>query len=112
MGLHCSACAGELTAFGAQIQDFQKAGIQVVAITDENPSETLECLETLPPIPFPLLYDPDNSTARAYGLISPNGGVEERTFYIDETQHIRHSYKPDQPGGGIPQLLALKSQAK
>jgi peroxiredoxin len=112
MGLHCSACAGELATFGSHIREFQSAGIQVIAISNEHPSQTLEALETTGPIPFPLLYDPDNNTARAYGLVSANGGVEERTFYVDETRHIRHAYKPDQSGGEIPQLLALKHRAQ
>jgi peroxiredoxin len=107
MGLHCPACAGELWAFGARIEDFRAAGIQVAAVSDEDPADIREDLKSLPGVPFPLLYDPGDATARAYGLVGANG-VEERTFYIDQTGRVRDAYRPDQPGGGIPRLLALK----
>jgi thioredoxin-dependent peroxiredoxin len=39
---------------------------------------------------FPILSDPDKSTARAYGVLGDAGYAARWTFYIDAAGHIAH----------------------
>jgi thioredoxin-dependent peroxiredoxin len=48
---------------------------------------------------YPILSDPDKSTAKAYGVLRPDGGVTNRwTFYIDKDGMVREIDKSIKTG--------------
>ena len=65
---------------------------------------------------YPILSDPTKETAKAYGVLRPEGGVANRwTFYIDNKGKIAHvdkAVKPAEHADAIANQLMAMNVAK
>jgi peroxiredoxin len=112
IGLQCPICAQNLLTYAARMDDFKKAGIQVVAISPQDPAETRATAENWGGFPFPLLWDPDNKTARAYGLEIPDYGFLDGAFLVDKDRRIQLAERSNEPFGDISRLLETGTGSK
>lgn len=112
IGLQCPVCAQNLREYAARMDDFKKAGIQVVALSAQDPADTRIGVENWGSFPFPLLWDPDNVTARAYGLETPDGGILDGAFLVDQNRRIQLAERSNEPFGDISRLLELGTKSK
>jgi peroxiredoxin len=77
-----------------QLQDFQKAGVQPVAISVDPPGVSRELAQKVG-FTFPLLCDPEAEVVHRYHLGHPGGGPEGREiarpaeFLIDSSGTVR-----------------------
>ena len=56
---------------------------------------------------FPILSDPTKDTARAYGVLAPNGAVAQRwTFYVDKDGRISYIDKAIKPATSAEDMAA------
>jgi peroxiredoxin Q/BCP len=61
-------------------------------------------------LPFPLLADPDQTVARAFGVGSTMGFYHRMTFLFDGTGTVRKVFDPVKPAGHAREVLeALKA---
>src|SRR3954468_18935289 len=62
---------------------------------------------------FPILSDPTKDTARAYGVLAPNGAVAQRwTFYIDKDGKISYIDKAIKPATSAEDMIARLGDLK
>jgi peroxiredoxin Q/BCP len=62
---------------------------------------------------FPLLADPTKETAKAYGVLMPNGQVTNRwTFYIDKDGKIAYIEKKVNPATSAEDMVAKLGELK
>ncbi len=93
LGAGCLHCVEQLQKFAPRLNDFQQAGISIVAISSEDLPSLTTSLVTFSketPFPIPLAADPERSVFRAYRAFddfekSPLHG----TFLIDAAGLIR-----------------------
>lgn len=107
-GYGCSRCMGHLALIGGQIEDYEQAGVQVLAISPDTPANTKDSIATFQQdFPFPLLSDRDNKVARAYGLLAADGSFLHGVFVIDRERRIQFAAKTDEPYGDAAMLLEI-----
>jgi len=111
-GYACPRCIGHLALVANQIEDYQKAGVQIVAISPDTPANTRDSIRSYGDFPFPLLSDRDSKVARAYGLEMPDGGFYHGVFVIDMDRRIRFYKKTDHPYEDIESVLQEAIDAK
>jgi peroxiredoxin Q/BCP len=62
---------------------------------------------------FPMLSDPTKDTAKAYGVLAPNGAVALRwTFYIDKNGRIAYIDKAVKPATSAEDMIAKLGELK
>jgi peroxiredoxin Q/BCP len=62
---------------------------------------------------FPLLSDPSKETAKAYGVLMPNGQVTNRwTFYIDKDGKVAYVEKKVNPPTSAEDMVAKLAELK
>jgi thioredoxin-dependent peroxiredoxin len=62
---------------------------------------------------FPILSDPDKATAKAYGVLAPNGAVAQRwTFYIDKDGKVSYIDKAIKPATSAEDMIARLGELK
>src|SRR3954451_9982869 len=62
---------------------------------------------------FPIRSDPTKDTARAYGVLAPNGAVPQRwTFYIDKDGKISYIDKAIKPATSAEDMIARLGDLK
>jgi len=95
LGHDCSHCVEQITAFSKAAADFDKAGIQLVAVTLEPTQIAGKIREKLAlkkdqPLPFPILSD---SSLNAFKAVRAYDDFEKETlhgtFLIDPTSKLR-----------------------
>ncbi|MEM1443252.1 MAG: peroxiredoxin family protein [Verrucomicrobiota bacterium] len=91
LGKECSHCMDQLNAFAPKARDFEKLGIEVVAVSTDDVEGLRETFDAdSAAFPFPLLADPSLDQFRAFRAYDD---FEEMalhgTFLLDETGHIR-----------------------
>ncbi|MBS0206452.1 MAG: redoxin domain-containing protein [Planctomycetes bacterium] len=87
-GYHCNHCVGQLFGLNEDLRRFVELGTQVVAISADPPELTAKRFAEYGRFDFPVLSDPDNKVAQAYGVFQPeaDGKPEVKkhgTFVID-----------------------------
>lgn len=87
-GYHCNHCVGQLFGLNEDLRRFVELGTQVVAISADPPELTAKRFAEYGRFGFPVLSDPDNKIAQAYGVYQPEteGHPEVKkhgTFVID-----------------------------
>lgn len=93
-GYGCSHCVAQLFGLQKDLQHFRELGVPIVAISPDTPEHTAEKYKEYGAFSFPVLSDPENKAATAYGtfvaatdatqetmvhgtfLISPEGTIE------------------------------------
>ena len=78
----------------SRLEDFQKAGAEVVTISVDDVERNARVSESLG-LEFPILSDADNTTIEAWGVIDEEGGIggtdiaRPATFILDAEGVIR-----------------------
>ncbi|MFO1486017.1 MAG: redoxin domain-containing protein [Verrucomicrobiaceae bacterium] len=103
LGSECGHCVEQIQAFSKAVADFDKAGIQLVAVTIE-PTQVAKSIRTKlnlkpdQPLPFPILSD---SSLEAFKRVRAYDDFEKETLHatllIDQSGHQRWqdiSYTP------------------
>lgn len=87
-GYHCSHCVSQLFGLTKDIEKFRELGVQVVAMSPDPGSLTLERYKKYGPFDFPVLSDPDNKVAEKFGCYVPSpkagedGDLSHGTFLV------------------------------
>ncbi len=92
LGYQCLHCAEQLQAFAPLAQDFQQAGISLVAISNDDEAGLAKSIENYKPgvFPFPLASDPTLEVFKAYKAHDDfEGRPLHATFFIDGSGLIR-----------------------
>lgn len=106
-GYSCPRCVTHLHALADELDEFDKAGLQILAISSDTPAATRESVALYGDFPFPLLSDADGKVARAYGLFDGQGHKFHGAFVIDRHAHVRLAAASEHPYEDLDILLAL-----
>ncbi len=101
-------CTTEVCAFRDDIVALRKAGADVLGVSLDDVKSHAEFAEKYH-VPFPLLSDADQGTAKAYGVLVSRLGVNfarRETFLIDPSGHIARHYPDVDPKENSRQVLA------
>jgi peroxiredoxin len=74
LGYNCAECVAQLWALEKDLALFDELGTKVVAISDDPAEHTSAKFKKYGRFRFPVLSDPGNSVAEAYGVFQPAGG--------------------------------------
>ena len=91
---------------GDRIEEFQQAGVQVVAISPWAAANTRESLKRYGDFPFPMLSDPEGKTARDYGLVDAAGNPLHGLFIVDTQRRVMYAQPTAYPFTDIDEVLA------
>jgi peroxiredoxin len=109
-GYHCNHCVGQLFALHDDVGKFRELGAEVVAVSADPPEWTRERFRQYGAFAFPVLSDPGNKVAQAYGVYRPASGkaredLQHATFVIGRDGRIAWAYRGNQPFTGNRTLL-------
>ena len=107
LGYSCPRCVGHRKEISDRIEEFNKAGLQVIAISPDTLAETRDSIGVYGDFAFPLLSDQDEKVARVFGLMEPDGGMHHASFLIDTDRRIQFFNISDHPDSDIDNLLAM-----
>ncbi len=109
-GYYCDHCVSQLFDVAQDIRYFHELGAEVVAISSDPPETTREQFKRFGAFDFPVLSDPDNKVAQAYGVFTPADGAKQAnlqhgTFVIDRQGTVQWAYAGPVPFSGNRTLL-------
>ena len=101
-GYHCNHCVGQLFALHDDVAKFRELGATVVAVSADSHEWTQQRFKQYGEFAFPVLVDPGNKIAQAYGMFRPAAGklpddLQHGTFVIDRAgviQWTQYGYEP------------------
>ncbi len=101
LGSGCSHCVEQLNTIGPLAKDYEAAGINIVAVSMENPSDlqkTFVQAKDAQGFPFPIIADPSLAAFKAYRAYDDFENIPlHGTFLIDPAGYVRWqdiSYRP------------------
>lgn len=104
-------CTREAQGFREGHTRLHAAGAEVVGVSnDDVGSHKRFCVKE--ELPFPLLADPDQAVAKAFGVRSLFGFYERITFLIDGQGVIRKVFDPVKPAQHVDEVLAAIADLK
>ncbi|HLW66372.1 MAG TPA: redoxin domain-containing protein [Gemmataceae bacterium] len=109
-GYHCDHCVGQLFASNDDLPKFHELGAEIVALSADPPQATLDRFREYGAFSFPVLFDPGNKTAAAYGVYEPaTANTPERlqhgTFIVGRDGRVHWAYVGKSPFTGNLTLL-------
>ncbi len=109
-GYHCNHCVGQLFALHDDTEKFREMGAQVVAISADPPELTRQRFRQYGEFSFPVLTDPGNRIAQAFGVCKPASGnvpedLEHGTFVIGREGRVHWTQHGSEPFTGNLTLL-------
>lgn len=107
-------CTKEVCTFRDDVIKLRRAGAQVLGVSLDDVKSHAEFAEKYH-VPFPLLSDADQSTARAYGVLTTFHGKEyakRETFLIDTKGVIVKHYRDVDPEKNSRQVLTDLAELK
>jgi peroxiredoxin Q/BCP len=101
-GYHCNHCVGQLFAVHDDIERFKELGATVVAISADPPAMTQQRFKQYGPFAFPVLTDPGNKVAQAYGVFTPardgkREDLQHGTFVVGRDGRVIWCNVADEP---------------
>ena len=102
-------CTTEACAFRDAWDRFEEAGAVVVGVSTDD-VEAHRAFAEEHELPFPLLADPSESIAEAYGVPVRMGYAKRMTFLIDGDGVIRRVFEDVDPGVHADEVLAAISE--
>jgi peroxiredoxin len=86
LGSACERCMEQVNAFAAQAAAFQKAGIEIIAISTDD----AERLKAMKPLPFVTLADPNQKSFKAWRAFDDFEQMPlHGAFFVDQHQKLR-----------------------
>ncbi|MBA8887068.1 peroxiredoxin Q/BCP [Dokdonella fugitiva] len=107
-------CTTEVCTFRDDIVALRKAGADVYGVSLDDVKSHAEFAEKYH-VPFRLLSDADQSTAKAYGVLTSKLGMSyarRETFLIDPAGKVAKRYKDVDPKENSKQVLADLAELK
>lgn len=92
-GDNTAVCTRQLTTYAEDIDSFEEAGAQVLAISPQSVQSHDEFSCKHGGFGFPLLADTDKSVGEAYGILGPLGFYRRSVFVVDAEGIIRYAHK-------------------
>lgn len=92
-GDNTAVCTRQLTTYAEDIDSFEEAGAQVLAISPQSVQSHDEFSCKQGGFGFPLLADTDKSVGEAYGILGPLGFYRRSVFVVDAEGIIRYAHK-------------------
>jgi peroxiredoxin Q/BCP len=110
LGYYCNHCVSQLFDLNEDIKRFRELGVEVVAISPDAVELTRERYKQYGKFDFPVLSDPHNRAASAYGVYTPpkDGRAEDLahgTFVLDQKGIVRWARTGSAPFGHNPTLI-------
>jgi peroxiredoxin Q/BCP len=101
-GYHCNHCVGQLFAVHDDMERFKELGAQVVAISADPPAMTEQRFKQYGVFAFPVLSDPGNKVAQAYGVFMPatagkREDLQHGTFVVGRDGRVTWCQVGDEP---------------
>ena len=100
-----SGCTIEAQAFRADYPKFKELGAEILGASNDDVASHRDFC-TREALPFPLLADPDQAIARAFGVKSTLGFYQRITFLVDGEGIVRQVFDPVHPQGHAREVLA------
>lgn len=97
-GYGCSHCVAQLFAINEDLHLLRELGAEVIALSSDSPEHTREKYAEYGAFNFPVLSDPENKVAAAYG-VADGDRLDHGTFVIDRHGKVVWAYQ-----GGTPFL--------
>ncbi len=93
LGYDCPHCVGQLKALDKDLAKFSELGARVIAISPDSAEQTKKQFAAFGAFTFPVLSDPGNKVAQAYGVYHPKPGggegeLRHGTFVVDRKGKI------------------------
>ncbi|MSQ93218.1 MAG: redoxin domain-containing protein [Gemmataceae bacterium] len=109
-GYHCNHCVGQLFALHDDIAKFRELGAEVIAVSADPSEWTRARLKQYGEFAFPVLSDPGNKVAEAYGMFQSASGktpddLRHGTFVIGREGVVHWTQYGYEPFTGNPTLL-------
>jgi peroxiredoxin len=116
-GYHCNHCVGQLFAVQDDIAYFKELGAQVVAVSADPSEMTLQRFKQYGAFAYPVLSDPGNKVAAAYGVFTPardgkREDLQHGTFVIARDGHVLWCNVADEPFTNNRVLLVELARAE
>ncbi len=89
----CAPCRQEMPLLDALFKKYEMMGFTLLGINLDEDRKDAKALLAEIPVSFPVLFDPENSVSRAYGV-----AAMPTTILIDRDGHLRTLHKGYQPG--------------
>lgn len=99
-------CAQEARAFNALLPQFAGLEARVVGISPDS-GPALAHFAEAHGLGLTLLSDPDRAVARAYGAVTPQGGISRSTFLLDRAGAVRWVWRRVKVAGHAEEVLAM-----
>jgi peroxiredoxin Q/BCP len=99
-----SGCTIEAHDFRVDYPKFKELGVEVLGVSNDDVASHQDFC-TKEGLPFPLLADPDQSMARAFGVKATLGFYQRITFVLDGDGVVRQVFDPVHPAGHAQEVL-------
>ena len=115
-GYYCNHCVSQLFALNGDVDKFRELQAEIVAISADPPETTRDRFRRYGTFDFPVLSDPGNKVAQAYGVFQPATGqkpesLQHGTFLIGKDGRVLWANRGDEPFTNNRTLLYLLAQA-
>ena len=113
-GFQCSHCVAQLYQVDYDFGEFDKLGVQVLALCADSPEHSNRQMSRHGRFGFPLLSDADNRVASLYGVFTPATGerdedLQHGTFVIDRDGRVvwaQRGYEPFTDNATLLKVIA------
>ena len=92
-GDNTPVCTRQLNAYTEDIESFEAAGAQVLALSPQSVQSHDEFSCKQGGFGFPLLADTDKAVGEAYGILGPLGFYRRSAFVVDREGIIRYAHR-------------------
>jgi thioredoxin-dependent peroxiredoxin len=92
-GDNTPVCTRQLNAYTEDIDSFEAAGAQVLAISPQSVQSHDEFSCKQGGFAFPLLADTDKAVGEAYGILGPLGFYRRSAFVVDGEGVLRYAHR-------------------
>ena len=92
-GDNTPVCTRQLNAYTEDIESFEEAGAQVLALSPQSVQSHDEFSCKQGGFAFPLLADTDKAVGEAYGILGPLGFYRRSAFVIDKEGIVRYAHR-------------------
>ena len=97
-------CTKQACTFRDTWGEFEKAGIQVLGVSSDD-LRSKEKFSKKWSLPFPVLADPDNAWAKAFGVRIILGITSRVTFLLDKEGRVAKVYPDVDPALNVTEVL-------